>query len=33
MGWNPNMEATNPMLTAFGYDECDLLAGGKIIEI
>lgn len=33
MGWNPNMEATNRMLTDFGYAETDLLAGGKIIEI
>jgi len=33
MGWHPNMKATRRMLTDFGYDESDLPAGGKIIEI
>ena len=33
MGWKPNMKATRRMLTEFGYDENDLPAGGKIIEV
>ena len=33
MGWKINMEATRRMLTDFGYNEADLPAGGKIIEI
>jgi hypothetical protein len=33
MGWQPNMEATRRMLTDFGFNEADLPAGGKIIEI
>ena len=33
MGWQPNMKATRRMLTDFGYDESDLPAGGKIIEV
>ncbi|MFC1533640.1 DUF362 domain-containing protein [Thermodesulfobacteriota bacterium] len=33
MGWKPNMRATNRMLTDFGYQENDLPANGKIIEV
>ncbi|NIQ39769.1 MAG: DUF362 domain-containing protein [Proteobacteria bacterium] len=33
LGWEPNMKATRRMLTEFGYEEGDLPAGGKIIEI
>lgn len=33
MGWQPNMKATRRMLTDFGYDESDLPAGGRIIEV
>jgi hypothetical protein len=33
MGWQPNMEMVNRMLTEFGYDRSDLIAGGKIIEV
>jgi hypothetical protein len=33
MGWKPNMKATRRMLSDFGYEESDLPAGGKIIEI
>jgi hypothetical protein len=32
MGWEPNMETTRRMLTAFGYTEGDLPNKGKIIE-
>ena len=33
MGWEPNMEATRRMLTAFGYTEGDLPNKRKIIEL
>lgn len=33
MGWQPNIEATNRMLTDFGYAETDLPAGGDLTEI
>ena len=33
MGWPPNMEATRRLLTDFGFNERDLPAGGKIIEV
>jgi hypothetical protein len=33
MGWEPNMEMTRRMLADFGYNEGDLPAGGKIIEV
>jgi hypothetical protein len=33
MGWRPNMEATQRLLTDFGFSENDLPAGGKIIEL
>ncbi len=33
MGWEVNMEVTHRMLADFGYQESDLPAGGKIIEI
>ena len=33
MGWPPNMEMANRMLTEFGYDRADLIVGGKIIEV
>ena len=33
MGWQPNMKMTHRMLTDFGYNEEDLPAGGKIIEL
>jgi hypothetical protein len=33
MGWRPNSGATRRMLTEFGYEKSDLLAGGKIIEV
>ena len=33
MGWQPNMKTTHRMLTDFGYDEGDLPAGGKIIQL
>ncbi len=33
MGWAPNMRATRRMLTDFGYEETDLPAEGKILEI
>lgn len=33
MGWHPNMEMTHRMLAEFGYNENDLLSGGKLIEV
>jgi hypothetical protein len=33
MGWQPNMKTSHRMLTDFGYNESDLPAGGKIIEL
>lgn len=33
MGWPPNMEMADRMLTEFGYDRSDLIFGGKIIEV
>jgi len=33
MGWDPNMSTTRRMLTDFGYDEGDLAAGDKFIQI
>jgi len=33
MGFEPEMTATRQMLTDFGFDERDLPAGGKLIEI
>jgi hypothetical protein len=33
MGWEPNKKMTRRMLTDFGYNESDLPAGGKIIEL
>jgi hypothetical protein len=33
MGWQPNLEVTRRMLAEFGFNENDLPAGGKIIEI
>jgi len=33
MGWEPNMETTRRMLTAFGYTEGDLPNKGEIIEV
>ena len=33
MGWEPNMKMTRRMLTDFGYNEGDLPAGGKIIQV
>lgn len=33
MGWQPNMEMANRLLTEFGYDRSDLIAGGKILEV
>ncbi len=33
MGWQPNMKMTRRMLTDFGYNEGDLPAGGKIMEL
>jgi hypothetical protein len=33
MGWQPNMKMTHRMLTEFGYNEGDLPARGKIIEL
>jgi hypothetical protein len=33
MEWNIPVPVTNRMLTDFGYDESDLPAGGKIIEV
>jgi hypothetical protein len=33
MGWQPNREMTNRMLTEFGYNKSDLIFGGKIIEV
>jgi len=33
MGWEPEKRATHRMLTDFGYEESDLPAGGKIIEV
>ena len=33
MGWQPNMQTTYRMLRDFGYNEGDLPAGGKIIEL
>jgi hypothetical protein len=33
MGWDINKPATLRMLTEFGYQESDLPAGGKLIEI
>ena len=33
MGWKPNRNAVQRMLTDFGYDVGDLPAGGKIIEV
>lgn len=33
MGWQPNMEMTNRMLTEFGYSKSDLIFGGKIIKV
>ena len=33
MGWELNMEATRRLLTDFGFNESDLPAGGKIIEV
>jgi hypothetical protein len=33
MGWEINMEVTRRMLADFGYQESDLPAGGKLIEI
>jgi hypothetical protein len=33
MGWQPHMKATRRMLMDFGYDENDLPANGKIIEV
>jgi len=33
MGWDINKEATRRMLTESGYQESDLPAGGKIIEV
>jgi len=33
MGWQPNLEMANRMLTEFGYTRSDLLSRGKIIEV
>jgi hypothetical protein len=33
MGWKTNRKMTHRMLADFGYDEGDLPAGGKIIEL
>jgi len=33
MGWKPNMKTTRRMLKDFGYNEDDLPAGGKILEV
>ena len=33
MGWQPNMGATDRMLSDFGYNKSDLLEGGKLIEL
>ena len=33
MGWQPNLEMADRMLTEFGYDRSDLLFGGGIVEV
>jgi hypothetical protein len=33
MKWDINLEATRRMLTDFGYQESDLPAGGRIVEV
>jgi hypothetical protein len=33
MGWDINKEVARRMLTEFGYQENDLPAGGKLVEI
>ena len=33
MGWKINMDATNRLLTDFGYNKSDLTSHGRLIEV